>query len=65
MRESASIQQCVAAGCLATTPLKPEQVNDLKAGNELKVQVQLPGVNNPTNIPLSLKGFKGAFESLK
>jgi len=58
------LQRCVPDGCLATVALSTAQQKTLRSTKKITVRAALPGLPNPTDIPVSLDGLDAALDSL-
>lgn len=61
---TATVQRCDGNGCLALLALKPDLVKQLETGKEAKLVFAATAKQN-VSLPLSLDGFKAAFDSLE
>jgi invasion protein IalB len=60
-----AIQSCVPDGCRSTVTLDKNALKALREGTAMVVSVMSADASNKqVNIPVSLKGFKSAFDSL-
>jgi len=57
------VQTCDKSGCRTVVALKPELLDEMKAGDELEIVLH-NSKGEPVSIPISLSGFKRGVETL-
>jgi invasion protein IalB len=58
------LQRCLPQGCVSSAPLDDRRLHDLRAGKQVIVGLVVNPGGGTIGIPVSLKGFKTAFDSL-